>query len=238
MIDIHRVSDFQTGVTEAANALANALTRYRSDAILLLFSGGSPLEIVKILPSKNIDSRISFGVSDERFSEDPAVNNFAQLNTFQWSTLVVSQGATAIDTRPLAGETLEEAGMRFDLALKQWRHVNPDGKIIITQGIGLDGHTAGMMPFPEDVGFFNQTFVDTTNWAVGYDAKEKNKYPLRVTTTVPFLSLVDLSIVFACGNDKQKPVEAVFASKEDSAMVPGRILHQMKDVQFYTDCNW
>jgi 6-phosphogluconolactonase/glucosamine-6-phosphate isomerase/deaminase len=224
-------------VKEAAKALTDTLSQYSSDAVLLLFSGGSPLEIAKLLQSDIFSPRITFGVSDERFSYDPTINNFAQLTTMPWYKTAVSQGTQMIDTRPLLTETLEQSGIRFDKSLKDWKLINPKGTIILTQGIGLDGHTSGMMPHPENQEYFERMFVHTSSWAVGYDAKEKNKYPLRVTTTVPFLSIVDLSIVFACGVDKKKPMEDVFASENSIFEIPGRIIHKMKHCLLYTDCS-
>lgn len=218
MIEIHTVSDFQSGAKEAANAVISAIKG--PDAVLLLFSGGSPLEILTYLPKDLCDGRVTVGVSDERFSTDPSINNFAQLV----SKITFKH---AIDTRPIPDETLQKAGMRFDAALKKWRADNPTGKIVITQGIGLDGHTAGMMP--------GCIFDDPDVWAVGYDAKEKNKYPLRVTTTIPFLKLVDLSIIFVCGKEKQKPLNDVFAKTDDIQQIPGRVIHQMKHCLLYTD---
>jgi 6-phosphogluconolactonase/glucosamine-6-phosphate isomerase/deaminase len=222
MIEIHKVPDFLTGAKEAAQALTDAVMCYRTDAILVLFSGGSPLEMLQYLPKDLFDDRITIGVSDERYSTDPTINNFAQVQ----SKIAFNK---SIDTRPMPGETLEQLGVRFDCALKKWRSDHPSGKIIITQGIGLDGHTAGMMP--------GCIFDDPNVWAIGYDAKEKNKYPLRVTTTVPLLTQqVDLSIVFVCGEDKQTPLSDVLASKENLSEVPGRVIHHMKHCLLYTDC--
>lgn len=238
MLTIHHVSDFQAGVKESAKELTDALMQRSSDDILLLFSGGSPLEIAKLLSPDIFSSRITLGVSDERFSTDPTVNNFAQLMTMPWYKTAVSLGAQIIDSRPLSTETLEESGRRLDTALKAWRDMKPHGSIIITQGIGLDGHTSGMMPYPDHQEFFDRTFINTTSWAVGYDAKERNKYPLRVTTTAPFLKIVDLSIVFACGEDKQRPLEQVFASKSQVHEIPGRLIHHMRDCRLFTDRSW
>lgn len=235
MLTICQVPNFQTGVKEATNALTDALVRCSADAVLLLFSGGSPLEVAKALHEDVFGPAVTVGVSDERYSTDPRVNNFAQITGMPWYRGASTKGMHYIDTRPLPKESLEEAAMRFDGALKKWREDHAQGKIIITQGIGLDGHTAGMMPYPENPEFFSQTFVNTDRWSVGYDAGRKNKYPLRITTTVPLLLQVDVSIVFVCGEDKQLSASRVFNEVHDIAEVPGQILHQMRSVAVYTD---
>ncbi len=249
MLELHKESDTRTAAKNAALAVASILTRYKNIPVLFLVSGGSPLEILKQLTPDVFDARITVGVSDERFSTDPTINNFAQVIEMPWYKAVLDKGVHVIDSRPLAGETVEDAGRRFDAILKTWKKTNPTGKIVITQGIGLDGHTAGMMPastredasstrggpYPEDAHAFGVLFDAPEIWAVGYDAKQKNKYPLRVTTTMSFLRMVDDSILFACGEDKKKPLVNVLAKEGTLAVTPGRIIHQMKHCLLFTD---
>lgn len=185
---------------------------------MFLVSGGSPLEILDYL-RMGFPDLMTVSVTDDRFSDDPKINNFTQimkLNARHW-----------IDTRPIAGETVEDAGRRFDGALKVWRGNNPTGKIVITQGIGLDGHTVGIMP--------GYSFEDPDVWAVGYDCGNKNNYPLRVTTTMPFLRMVDDSVLFVCGEDKKKPLTATLSARGPLAEIPARIIHEMKHCLLFTD---
>jgi 6-phosphogluconolactonase/glucosamine-6-phosphate isomerase/deaminase len=234
-MDIHTSSDTISATTHAAAAIEDLLLAHSDVPILFLLSGGSPLEIIKHLSSKQFDSRVTIGVTDERFSADPTINNFAQVMAMPWYTEVINNGVHTIDTRPLPGETLEGMGERFDSILKQWKTDHPNGKIIITQGIGMDAHTAGIMPYPDDAAGYVRRFDDPAVWAVGYDAGKRNKYPLRVTTTLPFLRLVDHTILFVCGKEKEQPFKKALASKEDLAAVPGRIIHQMKHCLLFTD---
>ncbi len=222
---------------EAARRAAKALQSYVAGCqdVLLLFSGGSPIEILKHLSPEGFDSRVTVGVSDERFSPDSRINNFAQLAATPWYQTVAQQGISAIDTRVKSEETVTDAGRRLDAALKAWKQKHPQGTIAITQGIGLDGHTAGMMPYPEDEHAFGALFAHTDAWAVGYDAGGKNKYPLRVTTTIPFLTMVDLSVLYVCGEDKRAPLSRVLASEGSVYETPGRIVHQMKHCLLFTD---
>jgi len=218
-IDIHVQANATVVAQKAAKAVEEIFKKYTNHPILFLVSGGSPIEILKYLPKELFDDRVTVGVSDERFSTDPTINNFAQimfLPAKHW-----------IDTRPQEAETLEGLGVRFDTALKNWKQKNPTGKIVITQGIGLDGHTTGQMP--------GCIFDDSNVWAVGYDAGNKNKYPLRVTTTMPFLRLVDDSVMYVCGKDKEEPLKRTLASEGDLSVTPSRIIHHMKHCLLFTD---
>lgn len=235
MLGIVLCKDSVDATQKAASAISDVITAYKDQPILFLVSGGSPLGLLNHLSPNPFGSRVTIGVSDERFSKDPTINTCAQVLQSTWYSGVASGGVKSIDTRPLPGETVDEAGGRYDRALKAWKNENPTGKIVITQGIGLDGHTAGMMPYPENPVIFESQFVTTKLWAVGYDAKEKNKYSLRVTTTVPFLRMVDDAIVYVCGIDKKKPLEDTFAPAGSLAVTPARILHEMKNVQIFTD---
>ena len=247
-LDIHVEKDDFTAARSAALAISQRITSYGALPILFLVSGGSPLEILTHLSADGFNGRVTVGVSDERYSIDPAVNNFAQMVDTSWYKRIVVAGVRSIDTRPVAGETVEGAGRRFDTALKEWKQENPMGKVIITQGIGLDGHTAGMMPYPEDERMFGFLFDNPDVWAVGYDAKGKNKYPLRVTTTLPFLRMVDDSILYVCGEEKKKALVYALEApgsftpdRKDSehlgalVAVPARIIHDMPHCLLYTD---
>ncbi len=238
MIVPHRESGIQSLIQSAATAVTTEVFKAGKDGVLLLFSGGSPLEVAKVLSEDLFGPTVTVGVSDERYSTDPHINNFAQISGMPWYAGACTNGMNTIDTRPLLNESLVDTAMRFDRALKNWREQYPQGKIVITQGIGLDGHTAGMMPYPENPAFFTNSFVTTDRWAVGYDAGKKNSYPLRITTTVPFLLQVDVSIVFVIGESKQLPVHWVFAETHDVSEIPGQILHQMRSVAVYTDRTW
>jgi 6-phosphogluconolactonase/glucosamine-6-phosphate isomerase/deaminase len=235
MLDIRHEPDALTAARHAAESITHLVASYKDIPILFLVSGGSPLEILKVLSSDGFDARVTVGVSDERFDANPMINNFAQIMSIPWYQDVVQKGIQSIDTRPLEGETLEECGERFDRVLVGWKQKHPEGKIVITQGIGLDGHTAGIMPYPEDPEFFEKSFVSTKKWAVGYDAKEKNKYPKRVTTTMPFLREVDHSVMFVCGEDKKEPLSRALAKEGSLAATPSRIIHEMKHCLLFTD---
>lgn len=217
MIDLHIEKDASVAAQKAAAAVSDIIADYKNLPILFLVSGGSPLELIKYLPSMN--SNVTVTVSDDRFSTDPTINNFAQIQSLKarhW-----------IDTRPLQGESLQGCGQRFDIALKQWKQENPTGKIVITQGIGLDGHTVGMI---------GRVFDDLGVWAIGYEAQ--NKYPLRVTTTAQFLRMVDDSVLYVCGEEKRKPLEdtlRVIPLRGGLSKTPARIIHEMKHCLLFTD---
>ena len=108
--------------------------------------------------------------------------------------------------------------------------------MVITQGIGEDGHTAGIMPYPENSALFKSLFDDPEKWVVGYDAEGRNEHPLRVTVTLSFLrEVVDHSIVYAVGDGKKEALRQVLAETGTLWQTPARIIHEMRNVMLFTD---
>jgi len=205
---------------QAAARKLNQLLGAQEEPILFLASGGSSL---KLLEGIRLENHVTVSVLDERYSPDPAINNFAQL-------FKIIQPEKFIDTRVRPQETLQQLAERFEQGLREWKRKNPNGKIIITQGMGSDGHTAGIMP---GVSF------DDKRWVVGYDAKEKSKFPLRVTTTYSFLrDQVDYSIAYITGEEKRNAFKKLLAEKGRLIETPARIMREMKQVEIFTDIIW
>ena len=50
-------------------------------------------------------------------------------------------------------------------------------------------------------------------WVTSYDAEGKNPYPLRATTTLTFLKIIDHPIVYIIGNNKKTALCSVIQEK-------------------------
>lgn len=232
-----KITSTKTDIIQIASRKLNEIltdTLKQKKAILLLLSGGSSLSLVENIDTSNFSKAITIGVLDERYSDNPQVNNFsliAQTNFYQKS---MSAGANFIDTRILSGESSAEPGQRFEDSLKKWREENPEGYIVITQGIGVDGHTSGIMPFSEDPAKFEKMFNDE-RWVVAYDATNIDSHASRVTTTLPFLRSVDASVLFVCGEEKKSALARAINFDGDTAATPAGVIWEMKQVFLFTD---
>ena len=221
---------------EAAKAVNAMLERQFGGPLLFLISGGSSLGLLDSIRPEFLGSHMTIAVSDERFSTDPQVNNLLQAKSTSFFRHANERGCAVIDTLPYPEEKLEEFGKRFDAALKDWRTKNPNGSVVMTQGVGPDGHTCGIMPFPHDRAKFSLLFENKEVWAVGYDAHGKNEYPLRVTVTLPFLrEQVVESVVYAVGGSKKTALENIMKKEGEFYKVPAFILREMKNVTVFTD---
>ncbi len=225
---------------EAAVAAAGQLTRLLSDTehtpTLLLLSGGSSLHVVGQLGEEVARETLTLTVVDDRYSADPSAGNFAAIAGTDFYQSVLEAGGDVISPRLHTGESLEEAAQRFEQAVRQWEEAHPGGMMIAILGIGTDGHTAGIMPFPENRRFFRRTFNDGDRWVVGYDAtREKNEYPLRMTVTLPLLRRLNAAVVYAVGEEKEEALRKVLAEEGALHTVPARIVHEIEDVYVFTD---
>lgn len=215
----------------AVDFLNNSLRENSQKPMLFLSSGGSAFDLLDEIEEEAFGSHITVGVLDERYSEDLYTNNFAQLRSMPFYQKAKDKGCRLISTL-VEDRTQEQLADDFEQALKQWRKENLDGKIVITQGIGPDLHTSGVMPFPENQEVFENLFLNPEKWVVAYDASGKNPYSKRVTTTLSFLKdEVDISVVYAVGKDLTK----VFEEEGSLHQTPARIIKEMKNVKVFSD---
>ncbi|MCI0566343.1 6-phosphogluconolactonase, partial [bacterium] len=200
-MEIVRNADIKKVREAAAGALGDALFGASDRAALLLLSGGSAFDILSGISAERFGGHLTVGMLDERFDDTPNANNFLQFQKTDFYKIAGDAGARFIDSVPKKNETLEDFAERMEREWKNWREENKKGTIIITEGTGKDGHTAGVLPFPEDRERFAKIFLSDAVWVRGYDAGAKNEYPRRATATLSFLkNEVDAAIVIIAGD--------------------------------------
>ena len=216
-MNVYRYKTNDEAKSGAIEALNRSFAEIR-EPILFLSSGGSALELLEGL---HLEEKVTVSVLDERYSQDPTVNNFAQLFGNIHPT-------TFVDTRVKDNETLKQLAERFEKELRLWKEKNPSGKVVITQGVGSDGHTAGILPYPENPELFKKLFDTPSHWVTGYDS--------RVTVTLSFLRrIVDYALVYLVGEHKREALREILASEGTLWLTPGRIIQEMKNVKLFTD---
>lgn len=234
---ISRSRSRETAMSKAIDRLNECLQEAQRKPVLLMLSGGSALELLAGIEMKYIGKKVTVTVLDERFSRDSAVNNFGQLAETDFYKKAERKGIDYIDTRIHRKISLYGLAQKFERGLRGWVRNNPKGRIIATQGVGEDGHTAGIMPYPENLKKFERLFEKENRWVVGYHAgREKSEYPRRVTVTLPFLrEYVDCSVVYVTGSSKRRALRSLLAKRGKLAKTPSRIIHQMKNVSLFID---
>jgi 6-phosphogluconolactonase/glucosamine-6-phosphate isomerase/deaminase len=233
-MEILKQSDTQSATAEAGEYLNLFLTEHKKQPILLMLSGGSALSIVDYIGPTALAENLTVTMLDERFSTDPEINNFLQLQKTDFYKDAFEAEASFFGTLPRPAETMEELRARWNKNLKMWHEENPKGLIVATLGMGTDGHTSGILPFPEAPDKFERLF-NGKDWTVQYNAEGKNKYPDRVTTTLTFLKNIDFGFALVCGKDKAPKFEQLKSATAQMAELPALIWEKMKNVKIFTD---
>jgi 6-phosphogluconolactonase/glucosamine-6-phosphate isomerase/deaminase len=222
---------------DAARHINELLDEYRMRDVLLLFSGGSALSLLAHIDATMLTERGTISVLDERYTFDENVSNFSQLTKTAFFERARKQHVNVLDPRPTESEDLLDTARRFDLALKHWHITHHDGIVIATMGIGADGHTAGILPHPNNPETFTELFHHQTRCVKGYHVDQRvSPYQDRMTVTNTYLLRhVDHAVVYVVGEEKRSALEAVCTEHGDLHKTPARILGSMQDVALYTD---
>ncbi len=216
----------------AGEVMTKLLVQYKDTPVLLLLSGGSAFSILENIPAYVLDSRITLGVLDERYDTDESINNFIQLSKTAFFNRAVQSGCFYIDTHVESGETLQNLGLRFNHILSKWREDNPGGVVLITLGLGQDGHTAGLMP----------GYVEEVSWsgvlAMGYEVDTLvNPYTKRVTVTPRFLKTeVTGAIAYVAGASKCSVLNQLLSAEGEIEICPALLWHSIRGLTIVTDC--
>ncbi|MBI2642667.1 MAG: 6-phosphogluconolactonase [Candidatus Wildermuthbacteria bacterium] len=213
MMEVVRCKDKEEAKKSAGKKLNELFLSHQHVPILFLSSGGSALRLLDEIDASSLPKDLAVGMLDERLDVEPKDSNSEQ---FKATPLYTMLQARNVPFAELKGNT----------SLR---------KVIITQGVGVDGHTAGIFPFPEDPGKFQELFENDEALTVEYDAGKKSEYPRRATVTMPFLRQVDHSVVYMVGEEKRKALERIFVDNGALYETPARIMREMRDVTIFTD---
>jgi len=218
-----------------ARAVSVFLRQNKEKAVLLLVSGGSVLKTLDFIDQSALGENLTISLLDERFSRDIEIRNFFQLTKTSFYHQAQRRGSKFIP--PLTAEmgTLVVAAKKWEQKLRRWLSARPDRIIITIMGMGTDGHTAGIMPFPENPQKFTNFFENKNKWIIGYNAGDKNQYPRRLTVSITFLqNIIDRAFVYVTGENKKNILEIVL--KSDRVFeYPASITKKMKRVELFTD---
>ncbi len=193
--------------------------------VLFLSSGGSAFSVLDYINNNVFGEYLTIGVLDERYDETNENNNFTEISRTDFYRRAKKAGCDFIDTSVKENQTQVQLANYFEKELEEWVCKNPNGKIVATMGVGVDGHTSGMMPFNEDSERFTELF-ESNKWVISYDATGKNQFTKRITTSITFLKKIDRVFVFITGHEKAYIFSRII---EDGLLseVPSRIIKKL-----------
>lgn len=223
-------------VLKASERLQALFDQYHGKDILLLASGGTALQLMHYYEIGG-STKFAIGILDERWSTDPDQNNFLKLKLTELYKYFDEHDFSVLESVPQQGEGRDDFAKRVERQLRNWRIAHPDGIIIATMGMGPDGHTAGVFPYPEDTEQFKILF-EGESWVVSYDATGKHEMPHRVSTTLTFMrEQINHAVAVIYGAEKQEAFDCLMADEGALSETPSRIMHEMSDVHIFTTLN-
>lgn len=232
-IEWYYFENSQEGAVYLGREISKLLFLLKDVQVLLFVSGGSSLTVLPYTENEDY-SHVTISVLDERFGKTNENNNFSQLKLLPWSDYFLKKGGKFISTKILKGDTQKKLAERFEKEIENWMNINKKGKMIALFGMGSDGHTAGIFPFPEDSEMFNKIF-DSKNIIASYDAAEKNIFPNRITTTNAIFKKIEIGFAFICGEEKRKALNDFKENNKKSNELPIMFLKSIKKIKIVTD---
>ncbi|HYV33519.1 MAG TPA: 6-phosphogluconolactonase [Candidatus Limnocylindria bacterium] len=231
---VFRQINKDSAAAEAGEHLNQLLLENKKNPVLLVLSAGSSFAVLDYVGKNALGDNLHICLLDERFSQDPAINSFSQLQKTEFYVDALNAEANFFGTLPRPNETKEDMAARWEKYLKTWREQNPMGLIVATLGMGADGHTGGVLPFPEDANEFHRLF-ESEAWVRAYDAGDKNKYRDRDALTLTFLRQINIGFGFVCGADKKPKLDEVIKNQGKVHELPALAWHDIADVKVFTD---
>jgi 6-phosphogluconolactonase/glucosamine-6-phosphate isomerase/deaminase len=232
-IEIKKYSNKNVALKEASLCLSLIFKTYENDPILFLSSGGSCLGI---LNNDDIFCPINLtvGIVDERFTFELENQNFQRLKNSKFVKKNIEK-ITFLDQQINMGDEFENYTKKFKESIEEWLATHSEGKVIITLGMGVDGHTAGIFP-NKNIQLFNELFNNPLNLVTGYFLDKKTSaFDKRISITNYFLKhFVDHTISYVAGAHKKN---AFFRLKRDLEIhkMPFQVIKKMKNVKLFTD---
>lgn len=235
-INIVYSKDIDALYKKAGEYLLGLLEKYKDNNILFLSSGGSCLKILDYLEITPIGKNLTLTMLDDRFSDDPKINNFLQMQTMDFFKTGSKKKIDIISTVPKPNESISVTTCRIEEQIREWLSKNPNGKVVATVGIGSDGHVAGVMPDTHNILDFSNMFLNDKKLVVGYEAAHETKYRKRVTVTLAFIQkFVDASIFFVIGQDKSGVLLSILTGNEKINVQPASIIRYLRNATLFTD---
>ncbi len=232
--EILRQPDKEAAAAEAGEYLNSLLLENKAQPALLLVSAGSSLALLNFVGFNVLGPNLTVCVIDERFSTDPATNNFAQLQKTDFYKDALDSDVSFFGTLPRPEDTAESLANRWEHNLRKWRTENPFGKIFATLGMGPDGHTAGIFPFADDANEFHKLFEGQA-WIRAYSVNDKNIHKERITATLTFFKEIDAALGFISGNEKASRFDRLIKKQGEVFELPALAWHRIPSVKLFTN---
>jgi len=192
------------------NIQGRLATLLSAGPVLFLASGGSATTLSATALSGIQTENLTLGQVDERYGDIGHTNA-------NWPSLKAQLHGFKGQLRPiLTGVSREETVHNYEDFLKTYQ-----GTVVALFGIGLDSHTAGILP-----GSPAATVED--RWVYGYQGPDF----ARITVTPAFMSRIDQAFLYAQGPEKLTVLDR-YHEDHDPLQEPVQFLKRIEKLQIF-----
>lgn len=203
-MDIRIVKDLEEGLELAKNILYEKCGR---DTVLFISGGSTPKPLYEKISQERKLHVGAVAMVDDRYSFHQQYSN---------EIMIAKSGLTVfLDNQNIAFYPILKFGLSREKTAREYDEtvsflLNHFPKSIAILGVGADGHTAGIPAGvnAQEMRVKNENYVTEFN---SFPQEPKD----RVTLTFRALSMVDLLIVLAFGEEKKDVVGKIFTSKDE-----------------------
>ena len=107
-LKVERFVDSSTTAKEAGKYINDILTQYVEKPVLFLVAGGSAAAVLEHINPEYLSPDLTVSTTDDRFSTELDVNNFAILQSQSFYNKLVEADAFCISTEPFEDETIKQ----------------------------------------------------------------------------------------------------------------------------------
>ena len=147
MIRVETLPDPTKAAHSTASFLNKTLAGLEEKPVFLGISGGSALQVLEDL-NLSLFEQVTVGFLDERISSNPGDRNWNAVQSTDFYEFAKMSSIRFLPVRQRA--TPEESAREYNENLHTWFAEHSQAVLVLLLGIGPDGHTAGIMPFPEN----------------------------------------------------------------------------------------
>jgi len=208
-------------IEEIADFVAGSINRKleKGKRVLWFVTGGSSIKVQSRIANKiktNLPGRLVITLTDERFGEE----NHSDSNWFQLKQLGFEIPNAKIIVF-LTGESFRETTERLREVIKE--EIKKADYKIGNFGIGIDGHTAGILP--------NSEAVNSKELVCAYGTPQFD----RITITPKVILELDEAVVWMQGEDKWQVVKDLIENDIEIIKQPAQILKKVPLLTIFTD---
>lgn len=239
MLSLFSVKNPEIAIAQRTAEILNSQLQARN--VLWLLAGGSAKNyyehVGKLLDGELDFTKLTISLGDERYDINPNHNTatWPELEKLDVFKMLQDKGAKVFQI--LSGGTIEVETERFHSLLE--KELQQESYVLANQGIGADGHTAGIIPI-EDKESFKETYLNK-GYVVGH--AKGGEHPNRVTISPSMLLRADGILAYAVGDDKKPALKMIFDTdkhfpetewSENLHLAPALYM-TVKNAEIYTD---